>query len=71
MQNRKKHLSLLCVCQGINRNDYKNKYGELNEQNLIKTLRTFPNDLYEITKGNIALTAKGMRVANIIWTDLI
>ncbi|MGI6443163.1 MAG: radical SAM family heme chaperone HemW [Synergistaceae bacterium] len=61
----------LRMSEGINRNDYKNKYGELNEQNLIKTLRTFPNDLYEITKGNIALTAKGMRVANIIWTDLI
>jgi len=34
-------------------------------------LRGFPQDLYEITDTNIRLTAKGMRIANLIWQELV
>lgn len=57
--------------EGVDRNNFKKRFGALYEENIIKTLKTFPNDLYQITENNITLTVKGMRVANIIWTELI
>lgn len=70
-KSREAFVLALRMADGVNRNDYREKYGVLNEQKQIDVLKSFPKDLYKITDKNIKLTAKGMRVANIIWSELI
>lgn len=56
---------------GIDRNNYVEKYGAEAERKILEALKNFPNDLYFATDKNIALTKKGMRVANRIWEELV
>lgn len=57
--------------KGLQRKEYIEKFGSEIEDKLIQMLFQLPKDLYEITESNIKLTPKGMRVANMIWAELI
>lgn len=56
---------------GINAGQYENEYGSAALTEIIKILRELPAGLIEIANERIALTRKGMRVANRIWAELI
>ncbi len=56
---------------GTDRKSFVQKYGLDEELRLLKILKSFPEDLYNITQEEVSLTAKGMRVANRIWSELI
>ena len=61
----------LRMADGIDIADYKYKYGEYALLDICSKLRMFPADLYDIGENRICLTQKGMRVANMIWSELI
>jgi len=61
----------LRMADGIERKKYRSEFGEEHEQYVLNILAKFPKDLYEITEQRIALTQKGMRVANRIWVELV
>lgn len=57
--------------EGINSERYEKEYGAAPLTEIIKILREMPPGLVEITEERVALTPKGMRVANRIWVELI
>lgn len=61
----------LRMAVGICIEDYIAQYGTQMLAYIIDKLGQFPNDLYHINSNNIKLTKKGMRVANIIWRELV
>lgn len=61
----------LRMANGIDREKYQNRFGAESEQYVLNVLKKFPENLYEITDKKIALTQKGMRVANRIWVELV
>lgn len=56
---------------GIAAAEYGAEYGATALSLLLQTLRTLPEDLCTISERRIALTPKGMRVANRIWAEII
>lgn len=61
----------LRMTKGIDIADYIEKYGAISKDNVCLGLKNFPEDLYLITKDRISLTRKGMRIANMIWSELV
>lgn len=61
----------LRMAEGIDIAEYESRYGAEARESVCRVLRGFPQDLYEITDKNIRLTAKGMRIANLIWQELV
>lgn len=61
----------LRTVSGINAGQYESEYGAGALAEIIKILEAMPSGLVEIACGRIALTRKGMRVANRIWSELI
>lgn len=57
--------------EGINRECYEDEYGAEAFAEIIEKLGALPRDLTEIDDEHIALTQKGMHVANRIWIELI
>lgn len=56
---------------GIKIADFTKKYGAQALDNVLRILKTFPDDLYVLGRDSIYLTKKGMRVANVLWRELI
>ena len=61
----------LRMAEGIDITDYKRRYGISAVNSVLEKLKEFPGELYTIGENNIRLTPKGMRVANIIWSELV
>ena len=61
----------LRMSKGIDREEFSNKYGILEEKKIIEKLSRFTEDLYDISEKRISLSSKGMRVANRIWSELV
>ncbi len=59
------------MSKGIDREEFSSKYGISEENKIIEKLSRFPVDLYEISEKRIYLSSKGMRVANMIWSELV
>lgn len=57
--------------EGIDTELYVERYGAAALNNVVTTLGGFPRDLYSINSERICLTKKGMRLANILWRELI
>lgn len=61
----------LRTCEGIDAKNYASKYGEEALYKVLSVLNKFPKELWSYDGEKIALSKKGMRVANIIWEELI
>lgn len=61
----------LRTVKGIERAGFSQKYGEGEDDKIIEKLSQFPEDLYRVTETSIRLTSRGMRVANLIWPELV
>ena len=61
----------LRTVKGIERAEFSQKYGDGEDDKIIKKLHQFPEDLYTVTDTVIRLTPRGMRVANRIWSELV
>ena len=61
----------LRMTRGFDIQKFAHKYGNENLNLIIKKMKQFPDDLYSFDNKTLSLTKKGMRVANIIWTELI
>lgn len=61
----------LRTARGIPVGDYEREYGARALTSIKSVLKELPGDLCEISEGQIALTKKGMRVANRIWVELV
>lgn len=61
----------LRTAAGIDKKVFARKYGAAALKTVEEKLRQFPADLYADADGSICLTKKGMRVANIIWAELV
>lgn len=61
----------LRMTSGIRRSEYTEKYGVGADKYVMETMQKFPRDLYIADDEKIALTKKGMRVANIIWEEIL
>lgn len=61
----------LRMTSGIDRTAFTERYGEKALDSLTASLRKFPRDLYEDDGRGIRLTRKGLRVANLIWSEII
>lgn len=61
----------LRTADGVDMKCFKNKYGEQALARLMEKLGRFPDELYSVSDGAVCLTKKGMRVANIIWAELV
>ena len=57
--------------EGINTANYALKYGEDALSCVFGVLNNFPKELWTFDGEKITLTKKGMRVANIIWEELV
>ena len=61
----------LRMSSGICADDFVKKYGAENYRSISAAVESFPQDLYETDCRGIRLTKKGMRVANLIWAEII
>ncbi|MDO5115263.1 MAG: radical SAM family heme chaperone HemW [Synergistaceae bacterium] len=61
----------LRMTEGLDRVDFAERYGENEWASLLAALRKFPDELYTADEKGIRLTKKGMRVANLIWSEII
>jgi oxygen-independent coproporphyrinogen-3 oxidase len=59
------------MSSGICAEDFVKKYGAENYRAISAAVESFPQDLYETDCRGIRLTKKGMRVANLIWAEII
>lgn len=73
LEQRSREAAVLALrtTEGIDRERYVNDYGTKALAEIIEKLIDMPRDLTEIDDERIALTPKGMRVANRIWVELI
>jgi oxygen-independent coproporphyrinogen-3 oxidase len=61
----------LRTAAGLDRAEFVSRYGAAAFDYVTDKLRQFPGDLYKLTESGVRLTKKGMRVANIIWAELV
>ena len=61
----------LRMSRGICAEDFIKEHGAENYRAITETIEKFPHALYEKDACGIRLTKKGMRVANMIWSDII
>ena len=61
----------LRMTSGLDRREFAERYGRQALDSLSASLQKFPRDLYEDDERGIRLTKKGMRVANLIWAELV
>ncbi len=61
----------LRTAAGVNKDSFIKRYGSASLENLTALLSGFPKDLYCSDTHSISLTKKGMRVANLIWSELL
>lgn len=61
----------LRMTAGIDGREFTERYGEKAFAAVTDSLRKFPRDLYEADAAGIRLTNKGMRIANLIWSEII
>ncbi len=56
---------------GIPLRAFRRRYGHEATQKILDTLQPFPSDLFRSRDNHLALSPKGMRVANPIWESLL
>lgn len=61
----------LRMAKGIDAKVFKQKYGVDEWLRITETFEKIPDGLYLLTESGLRLTPKGMRVANMIWAELI
>ena len=61
----------LRMTEGVFAENFIKRYGEKNYRSVCSAMQKFPRALYEIDNRGIRLTKKRMRVANIIWSEII
>lgn len=61
----------LRMCSGLNIADYIRDYGEKQLEELTAKMANFPKELWKNDGERLRLTKKGMRVANLIWEELV
>ncbi|MDO4988796.1 MAG: radical SAM family heme chaperone HemW [Synergistes sp.] len=57
--------------RGIKRETFTQKYGNTAYSDIASIMEKFPHDLYEYDDIGIRLTKKGMRLANVIWEEIV
>lgn len=62
---------LLRTTNGIDKNTFVSRYSSDDLDEISNKLKFFPNDLVFQDNKRITLTSKGMRVANLVWQELI
>lgn len=63
-------LALRTVC-GIDVGAYRSLYGDDALSRLETILSSMPQDFFELSDERIALSKKGMRLANLIWSEIV
>ena len=61
----------LRTAAGIERAEFAQKFGAAALSRVERIMGGFPNNLYESDERGIRLTKSGMRVANLIWEELV
>lgn len=61
----------LRTAYGIDVEKFTQRHGDENTKKIISTLNAFPPELVYRDKKTLRLTAKGMRVANVIWGEIV
>ena len=62
---------LLRTKYGIAKREFISEFGSENFSSIERILKQMPDDLFVRTRENLALSAKGMRVGNAIWSEII
>ncbi|MEG1501855.1 MAG: radical SAM family heme chaperone HemW [Synergistaceae bacterium] len=68
---RESAILMLRMKKGINKAEFEKKYGNVELYHICNILKKFPSKLYCIDDEYISLSNEGMRVANIIWRELV
>lgn len=61
----------LRTAEGIKRAEFAQKFGAASLARVERIMKDFPENLYESDERGIRLTKSGMRVANLIWQELV
>lgn len=61
----------LRTASGIKRDDFAARFGDAALSRVEQIMNGFPKNLYESDERGIRLTKSGMRVANLIWEELV
>lgn len=61
----------LRTAEGIKRADFARRFGDAALSRIEHIMNGFPKNLYESDERGIRLTKSGMRVANLIWEELV
>ena len=64
-------LLALRTAAGIERAEFAREYGAAALSRVERIMGGFPKNLYESDERGIRLTKSGMRVANLIWDELV
>lgn len=61
----------LRTCFGISFEEFADRYGKACLDQILKRLKALPQQDFRWTEGTVALSPRGMRVGNSIWTELL
>lgn len=61
----------LRTANGIERDEFAQKFGDEALERVERIMNAFPKNLYESDRRGVRLTKSGMRVANLIWQELV
>jgi oxygen-independent coproporphyrinogen-3 oxidase len=56
---------------GVDREKFADRYGEEHARAIMRDIAGFPGDLVDMDAKSVRLTAKGLRVGNAIWNEIV